>query len=85
MNTRSHGIAAALAGAWKAVVKAFTPTHASSIESQAYGNDTTLFGAIAEPTGTGRKPGAAEDSFGPTGDSSYFADNESPGQDRKHR
>lgn len=76
MNHPSSGLAGAFAGAWKAIVRAFTPSRPSG-ESQDYGADTTLFGPGPEPTGSWRAPSSAKDEpWDANGESSYFADAE---------
>jgi hypothetical protein len=81
MNSEPSGIAAALARAWRAVVRAFTPTR-DSARSQADGMDTTMFGGLPEQPGAGRGQDAGKENFwDAAGESTDFAD---PDPDRRH-
>lgn len=81
MNPESQGIAAALARAWRAIVRAFTPT-GESRGSQNDGADTTLFGG-AEPPRTGRGRATKDDFWDPTGTSTDFADPDPTGDTKR--
>lgn len=61
MNPEPNAFLAALARAWRASVKAFTPTEAPA--SQQYGTDTTLFGGAAEQTRNRRAPEGVRNEF----------------------
>jgi hypothetical protein len=81
MNPQSKGIAASLARAWGAVVKAFTPTRETQ-EQDLYGSDTTLFGPGPDPTGASSRSARGKPDFWNAGeDSSYFADQDEGGKD----
>lgn len=76
MNPQHNGIIAALAGAWRAIVTAFTPTRRDT-ESQTYGADTTLFGGLTEQSGNRQPSGAGrENLWDPNGESSLFTETE---------
>ncbi|MFC5498238.1 hypothetical protein ACFPOE_11900 [Caenimonas terrae] len=60
MNPEPSTFAAAMARAWRAVVKAFTPAP-DAPGSQQYGSDTTMFGGPTEqPREAGRDAGKNE-------------------------
>lgn len=81
MNPESQGIAAALARAWRAIARAFTPT-SETRGSQDYGADTTLFGG-AKPPRTGRRQATKDDFWDPTGTSTDFADPDPTGDGKR--
>lgn len=74
VNHEPSGVAAAaLARAWSAIVRAFTPTNESR-DSRNDGVDTTLFGG-PDPPGSDRGRTAVKHEFwDPTGESTDFAD-----------
>ncbi len=82
MHRVSHSITTALARAWRAVARAFTPTREAR-GTQTYGVDTTLFGS-AEPPRSARARTTRDDFWDPTGTSTDFADPD-PAGDPKRR
>lgn len=62
MHTEPRTIGAALARAWRSIVKAFTPAPDAS-GSQQYGTDTTLFGGSTELPRDRNAPGRATSEF----------------------
>ncbi|GAC1599255.1 MAG: hypothetical protein NVS3B2_00100 [Ramlibacter sp.] len=84
MNPEPRGLSNALLRAWRAVAKAFTPT-ADASRFRGDGADTTLFGAMAEPTAGAREPPRTSESWDPLGESTDFADPEEPGRSPRRR
>jgi hypothetical protein len=81
MNPDSQGIAAALARAWRAVARAFTPT-GDARGAPTYGADTTLFGSVEAPR-SGRARTTKDEFWDPTGTSTDFADPDPTGDSRR--
>lgn len=78
MKPAPDGPVSKVAQAWRALVKAFTPTRPPDL-TQGFGEaDTTLFGL---PPDAGENPDKSR--WQQTGESSYFADSEMHGKDRK--
>jgi hypothetical protein len=75
----------ALARAWRAIVRAFTPA-AEPRGQQNYGADTTLFGAAPDQPRSRRGADGAKDEFwAPSGESTDFADVDPDGGARRRR
>ena len=73
MHPEPSAISAALARAWRAIVKAFTPAH-DAPASQQYGTDTTLFGGSTEqPRDRATRDGARNEFWIPS-ENTDFAD-----------
>ena len=81
MNSPSRGIAAALARAWRAIARAFTPA-SDPHGTQSYGADTTVFGG-AEPPRAGRTRTGKDEFWDPTGASTDFADPDPTGESKR--
>lgn len=72
-----------LTQAWRALVKAFTPTRPSDL-TRGFGEaDTTLFGPLPDAGENADKSRSGQ--YSQTGESSYFADSELLGKDGKRR
>ena len=82
MNHEPSGVAAALARAWSAIVRAFTPTNES--RSRNDGVDTTLFGGPDPPGSDPGRTAVKNEFWDPTGESTDFADPDLTG-DKKRR
>lgn len=82
MNPRPSGPLAALARAWRAVVRAFTPTDARA--SQQYGADTTLFGGATEQPRNRPEPDGVRNEFWVPSETTDLAELE-PERDSGHR
>jgi hypothetical protein len=81
MKPSLDGPTSKLTQAWRALVKAFTPTHPSDL-TQGFGEaDTTLFGPSPDAGENAEK--SRSGLWQQTGESSYFADSELHGKDRK--
>jgi len=82
MKAPPNGPTSKLTQAWRALVEAFTPTRPSDL-TQGFGEaDTTLFGPSPD---VGENPDKSRFGWQQTGESSYFADSELQGKDRKRR
>lgn len=83
MKHLPDGPASIFTQAWHALVKAFTPTRPTDL-SQGFGEaDTTLFGPL--PDGGENAERSRSGAWQQSGESSYFADSELVGKDRKSR
>ena len=77
MNDQPNRFSAAIAAAWRAIVRAFTKTPKRG-DMPGFENETTLFGGLPDQTASARARAPGKDDFwNPSGESGYFADGDS--------
>ena len=83
MNDQPNRLSAAIAAAWRALVRSFTTTQKRG-EMPGFEADTSLFGGLPDQASSGRARAAGKDDFwNPSGESGYLADDDGTGRKKR--